>query len=79
MNSNSEQGGRSRKWLIIGLAVVAIAGRRFCIIFLNTSPNPEEVARKWAADNVDAAGEGLAEFVLDPSVKRASKLWFLRS
>lgn len=65
MNSNSEQGGRSRKWLIIGLAVVAIAVVASVLFFLIPSPNPEEVARKWAADNVDAAGEGLAEFVLD--------------
>ena len=65
MNSNSEQGGRSRKWLIIGLAVVAIAVVASVFFFLIPSPSPEEVARKWAADNVDAAGEGLAEFVLD--------------
>ena len=36
MNSNSEQGGRSRKWLIIGLAVVAIAVVASVLFFLNT-------------------------------------------
>ena len=44
---------------VVAIAVVA------SVFFLIPSPSPEEVARKWAADNVDAAGEGLAEFVLD--------------
>ena len=44
---------------VLGVGVVAVV-----IFLLIPGPTPEEVARKWAVDNVDAAGEEIAGFIL---------------
>ena len=35
------------------------------VFFLQPEPDPQDVARKWAADNTDATGEEIAGFILE--------------
>ncbi len=67
MNSgNNSSEGSSRNKLYLGLAAVLGLVVIGVVVFLPMpGPTPEEVARQWVADNVDAAGEGIAEFILD--------------
>ena len=52
MNSNSEQAGQSRKWVIVGLAVVAVVVVGAALFFLLPGPTPEEVARGGSGPQV---------------------------
>ena len=46
--------------VILGVVVIGVV-----VFLLLPEPDPQEVARRWAADNVDAAGEEIAEFILE--------------
>lgn len=63
-NSNTQSQGRSRLFIILAV-VLGIVAVGVIVFLLLLEPDPQEVARKWAADNVDAAGEEIAEFILD--------------
>ena len=53
------------KLFIISAAVFGAAVIGVIVFFLLPEPDPQEVARKWAADNVDATGEEIAGFILE--------------
>ena len=52
------------KLLIILAVVVGIVAVGVVVFLLLPEPDPQEIARQWAADNVDAVGEEVAEFIL---------------
>ena len=62
-NGNTQTQGKSKLFIILavllGIVVVGVV-----VFLLQPEPDPQEVARMWAADNVDAAGEEIAEFIL---------------
>ena len=63
---NSSAPSNSRNKLFIILAVIlGVVSVGVVVFLLLPEPDPQEVARRWAADNVDAAGEEIAEFILD--------------
>ena len=63
-NGNTQTQSKNKLFIILavvlGIIVVGVV-----VFLLQPEPDPQEVARMWAADNVDAAGEEIAEFILD--------------
>ena len=72
-----ESGRRKRLYLILGaaLGVVAVTAVLF---FLWPRPTPEEVARQWASNNADAAGESIAAFILDALGQEGIGAWAVK-
>ena len=56
---------RRKKIFIILASVLGVVVVAAVIFLLWPRPTPEEVARQWAANNADAAGERVAEFILE--------------
>ena len=46
--------------VLLGIVVVGVV-----VFLLLPDPDPQEVARRWSADSTDAAGEEIADFILD--------------
>ena len=63
-NGNTQTHGRNRLFIILAVVLGIVVVGVVVFLFL-PEPDPQEVARMWAVDNVDAAGEEIAEYILD--------------